>query len=481
MKRISLVVLAGLLAVFSGVEAWGQERIITTVAGGGASLGDGGPATAALLNQPTGIAIDGAGNIYIAENAGCRIRKVTPDGTISTIAGTGSCFSGSTADGVAALSARVCYPYGIAVDVRGNNIYFSERGYHRIRKISAEGIITTIAGTMYQGYSGDGGPAVSARFSYPSGIAILETYPEPLIYVADRGNQRIRVFPVNGTIRTVVGGGVVTSLRYPTAVDVFSSDEIYIGSSGRVLKVRGGTALTFVSGLGDVGGLVIDRGVGDEGANVYIAEADGMRLYRSRIVSISQGSTTGETTVFAGTTSSGFSGDGGPPAMAMLNNPRGVALNPDSFLYIADTGNNRIRAVLLPAYSRADLTISKTVCSVSSASGGNGLRYLLTVRNSGPSEAREVWAYDDLPSSVSYISSAASQGSCSHSGSRVTCELGTLANGAGVAIQIDVSHSEEAELGPLGTRSFVGTMLATDTDDSNNNAGVVIPCPGMAP
>lgn len=178
--------------------------IITTIAGTGgipAFSGDGGPATAAQLGYAWGIAYDAAGNLYIADNQNCRIRKVTPAGIISTIAGNGSCFI--SGDGGPAIAARVQYPTGVAVDGTGN-IYIADNGNNRVRKINTSGTISTIAGSPTYGFSGDGGPGTAAMVSSPVGIA---TDPSGNVYIADQNNNRIRKINTAGIISTYAGNG----------------------------------------------------------------------------------------------------------------------------------------------------------------------------------------------------------------------------------------------------------------------------------
>ena len=174
--------------------------LITTVAGTGqdGSEGDGGPATSATVNGPTGVAIDGQGNLFIAEGYGNRIRKVSPDGIISTVAGTG--VSGYNGDGRLATSAELDYPTAIAVDRQGN-LFIAETYGNRVRKVSPDGIITTVAGTGMWGYNGDGGPAAAAQLSYPTAVAVDA---EENLYIADAFNSRIRKIapPLPGVFST---------------------------------------------------------------------------------------------------------------------------------------------------------------------------------------------------------------------------------------------------------------------------------------
>ena len=177
--------------------------IITTVAGNGSAgySGDGGPATSAQLDGPEGVAVDGSGNLYIADTCNNRIRKVSATGIITTVAGNGS--AGYSGDGGPATSAQLSLPAGVAVDGSGN-LYIADSGNNRIRKVSATGIITTVAGNGSPGYSGDGGPATSAQLNQPAGVAVDASGN---LYIADSSNNRIRKVSATGIITTVAGNG----------------------------------------------------------------------------------------------------------------------------------------------------------------------------------------------------------------------------------------------------------------------------------
>jgi sugar lactone lactonase YvrE len=180
-------------------------------------LGDGGPATSAQLNSPGGVAVDAAGNIFIADSQDHRIRKVTPGGNITTVAGSSPFVVGNSpgvqgfqggfsGDGGPAVNAELNYPVDVAVD-RGGNLYIADYENQRIRRVSPDGIISTIAGNGTPGYSGDGGPATSASLTRPSALAVDAAGN---IYVADGGNNAIRVLkpanpPVHGEARPAVG------------------------------------------------------------------------------------------------------------------------------------------------------------------------------------------------------------------------------------------------------------------------------------
>jgi len=274
--------------------------IATSVAGGGSSLGDGGPATSASLNNPNSLAVDNAGNYYIADSGNNRVRKVSTNGIITTYAGTGQ--AGYTGDGGPATSANVV-PGAIALDAAGN-LYIVDGS--NIRRVDVSGTITTIAGTSQAGFSGDGGPAVNAQLNQPLGLTVDSAGN---IFVADTSNFRIRKIDTNGIITTVVGNGIP-------------------GAAG-----DGGQATS--------GGLAGPAGVAvDSLGNLYIADG------RVRKVD-----TTGTITTIAGTSQPGFSGDGGSPVNAQLNAAQGVAVDAGNNVYVVDAvvaagaTNNRIRRI----------------------------------------------------------------------------------------------------------------------------------------
>ena len=220
--------------------------IISTVAGNGAPWfsGDGGSATSASVCQPTGVAVDAAGNLYIADYGNHRIRGVSPSGIISTVAGSGT--QGFSGDGGPATSASLNYPGSVAVDAAGN-LYIADSQNDRIRKVSASGIISTVAGNGALGFSGDGGPASSASLLLPGGVAVDAAGN---LYIADSQNDRIRKVSASGIISTVAGsgaqgfsgdGGPATSalLYGPFGVAVDAAGDLYIGDfhNYRIRKV----------------------------------------------------------------------------------------------------------------------------------------------------------------------------------------------------------------------------------------------------
>jgi sugar lactone lactonase YvrE len=278
---------------------------ISIIAGTGVQgfSGDGGPATAATLDSPQGLALDildTANNLYIADTHNHRIRKLNlATGIITTIAGTGT--PGFSPDHTLAASAQLNLPTALALDT-ANNLYLADTGNHRIRKISA-GIIATVAGTGTQGFAGDTGPAIFAAIDSPTGLA-LDTANN--LYLADTHNHRIRrIDAITGIITTIAGAGTPG----------FSGD----------------TALATTASLALPHGLTVDAA-----GNLYLADTQNHRIRRIDAA-------TGIITTVAGDGTQAFSGDGGPAIAASLDSPRSTAIPPSALITLADTGNQRIR------------------------------------------------------------------------------------------------------------------------------------------
>jgi sugar lactone lactonase YvrE len=333
---------------------------ITTVAGNGTNgySGDGGPATSAQLNYPYGVAVDTGGNLYIADTGNSRIREVTLDGSITTVAGNGT--QGYSGDGASATSAELYYPFGVAVDAAGN-LYIADNWNGVVRMVAADGTITTVAGNGKTGYSGDGGPATSAEFDSVIG---LTADAAGNIYVADLYNSVIRRFVPNGTITTVAGhancstyfgdGGPATSacLQNPRGVTVDGVGDVYIAdtSNNRIRKIAPGGTITTIAGNGAAAGNAGDGGpaanaelttpravAADASGNVYIADLGNNRIRKVK--------PDGTITTVAGNGTAGYSGDGGAATNAQLNGPKGLTLDVAGNLYIGDTSNNVVRKV----------------------------------------------------------------------------------------------------------------------------------------
>ncbi|NDJ14727.1 MAG: hypothetical protein EBY17_26620, partial [Acidobacteriia bacterium] len=284
--------------------------------------GDGLTSEYAALNSPAGVAVDGTGNLYIADQGNNRIRMLSKaTGKITTAAGNGT--AGFSGDGGVAASAVLNSPAAVAVDSAGN-LYIADRGNNRIRLLSkATGKITTIAGNGTAGFSGDGGAAPSAALNSPAAVAVDSAGN---LYIADQGNNRVRrVSSATGMITTVAGHGINSG---------FSGD--------------GGAA----TGAGFYPVAVAVDGAG----NLYIGDS-----HANRIRKVSAG--TGVITTVVGNGSDGFSGDGGAASLARLSQPGGVAADSAGNLYIADQGNNRIRRV-------------SAATGVITTVAGNGTNYL---------------------------------------------------------------------------------------------------------
>lgn len=331
---------------------------ITTVAGNGSAgfSGDGGPATQASLNQPSSVAVDGAGNMFIADYGNNRVRMVASNGMITTVAGNGIMFpSGGNiltgnleGDGGPAINAIVNPSY-VRLDSAGNLLIVDQFNC-RIRKLTPDGIIHTVAGSEFNGFRGDGGPAIRANLSFPVSAA-----PDSFgnLYIADLENYRIRKVAADGTISTVAGEGIVTyagdggpaaqallgtsfGLALDAAGDVFIAD----AGNNRIRKVAPNGTITTVAGgnpavvtsLSAPGGVLV---AGD--GSLYVADTG-----NHRVVKISP---SGTATTVTGTGASGYNGDGIEATLAELMSPYGLVMDAAGNLYIADYQGQRVRKV----------------------------------------------------------------------------------------------------------------------------------------
>ena len=341
-----------------------QSGIISTVAGdaGVGYNGDNRQATTANLNQDGGVAVDAAGNIYIADSQNNRIRKVNTSGVITTIAGTGAAnFSG---DGGQATAAKLNYPVCVRVDTLGN-VYFSDAGNTVIRRITPAGVINTVAGNngLGFGFSGDGGQATAAELNYPVGISLDRSLN---LYIADQVNNVIRkVNYSTGRISTVAGrgpafggysgnGGQATAaeLDQPTGVAMDNANNLYIAdynnnvirvvnSGGVISNFAGNTTNGFTNFSGVPTTLELSNPTGvsvDNNGHVYIADAGNAVIWEAYTQK-------NQMYVIAGIVDGAFSGDGGPAYSAEINYAFDAMPDKNNNLYIADLGNNRIRKI----------------------------------------------------------------------------------------------------------------------------------------
>jgi uncharacterized protein (TIGR03437 family) len=395
-----------------------SKGTISTVAGNGTLgfAGDGSAATGANLNQPSGVALDSQGNIYIADTLNARIRKVSSSGTITTVAGNGlASYSG---DGGSATGAQLNGPLGIASDNSGNlfvadsqngvvrtvkngaiasvgggtlaiprgvatdaagNAYVADAQDNRVRRIGTDGTVTTYAGNGTNGFTGDGGPAVNAELSAPAAVALDAAGN---LYIADLGNLRIRKVSADGNISTVAGNGAEgysgdggaalnASLNTPLGVAVDPSGNLYIADSAShvIRKVTLDGNINTIAGTGAPG----FTGDGGPAASAQITSPSGIAADPFGNIFFVDGTThireinaAGAINTIAGNGSLGYSGDGGMANLAELNSPAAVGADATGNLYVADTANNAIR-VLQPAGTGV-----KVNAIVNAASNQNG-------------------------------------------------------------------------------------------------------------
>jgi hypothetical protein len=366
-SRFALSATALLLASTGSMQAQGiltvtPSRSVATSAGTGALgyTGDGGAASSATLASPSAVTFDASGNLYLADSQNHVVREISMSGQISTIAGNG--IEGYGGDGSAATAALLDTPTGVAVDSAGN-VYIADSHNHRIRKVSG-GTMTTIAGTGAPGYSGDGGAAAAAQLSLPTAVAVDSNGN---LYIADTNNQRIRKI-TGTAITTMAGNGeelyagdgaaaITAVLDGPTGVAVDAIGNVYIADrhnhrvrmvtpAGTISTIAGSGTASFSGGFSGDGApataamLAKPSGVSVDGAgNVYIADTDNQRIRQlssSTVATVSGGS------------QQGFGGDGGAAISAILNSPKAVATDASGNLIFADTLNQRLRTVSLP-------------------------------------------------------------------------------------------------------------------------------------
>jgi uncharacterized protein (TIGR03437 family) len=361
-----------------------QSPVINTFAGDGSTAfsGDNGPAIEAGLNVPVAVATAASGVVYIGDQFNNRIRLVDTGGTITTIAGTGpASFSG---DGGPATQATLNTPTGVFVQPQGT-LLIADVGNSRIRQIGLNGVITTVAGNGGQGYSGDNGPAIDATFYNPV-RAISDAAGN--IYIADQSNHRVRMVDTTGTVTTIAGtgvqsfsgdGGPATSaaLNNPTSVALDGAGNLYICDqfNQRIRKVDTTGIITTIAGTGAQG----YSGDGGLATNATLNYPGGMAIDSSGNIFFSDDSNfvvreiapDQTITTVAGNGTAGFSGDGGPATSASLSGEFGLAIDPSGDLLIADSVNNRIRIVGKLSPVTPYLTSASVTNSASYASGGS--------------------------------------------------------------------------------------------------------------
>jgi sugar lactone lactonase YvrE len=348
----------GLAYFQAAIFAQPSAVIVTTLAGSGSDGYGDGAGTGASFNWPTGVAVDSSFNVYVADSDNHKIRKITPGGVVTTLAGSGS--SGS-ADGTGTL-ASFSYPKGVAVDTE-RNVYVADTNNSKIRKITSAGVVTTLAGSGSRGSSD--GTGAAADFFYPWGVAVDNNGN---VYVADSNNHKIRKITPQGVVTTLVGSGssgssdgtgTLASFSYLKGVTVDNRGNIYltdnvVDNNAKIRKITPEGVVTTLASIGISIGIAVD-GIG----NLFVTSSN------NKIIRITP---EGAETTLAGSGSPGSSD--GTGTIASFSYPKGVAVDTAGNVYVADTENSKIRKItptpvaLPPVPSGGE--------GVSAPSGGDG-------------------------------------------------------------------------------------------------------------
>jgi hypothetical protein len=353
-SSLRLVAALSTFAVLAG-PAHAAPGDISTFAGTGAGGfgGDGGAAPAAALNRPTGVAWLADGSVLVADFENHRVRRISPGGIITTVAGTGT--AGFSGDGGAATKARLNGPTDVDATPDGGFL-IADLGNRRVRKVSAAGTIATVAGNGQEGSSGDGGPATAARLVAPAGVA---STPAGGHLIADAGGDRVRSVSPTGTITRVAGGGsggdggpaTAASLVRPAGIAVLPDGGFVVTEyeGARVRRVSAGGTITRLAGTGT-------RGYSGDGGPATAARLDhpvgiaptadgGFLIGDSANGRVRKVMPDGTIATVVGSGQTGFAGDGGPATLARLDTPYAALEHPSGAILVVDGGNNRLRLV----------------------------------------------------------------------------------------------------------------------------------------
>jgi len=532
MRQALFLILAALTCL--AFPSPGAAQSVQTVAGNGVIGfgGDGGPASAAELYSPTWAALDGAGNIYIADTGNNRIRVVNTGtsaivvagvtiqpGSIATVAGNGACcFYG---DGGLALGAALNYAHSVALDPAGN-MYLADMYNNRIRVVNAGTKAITIAGVTIQpsniatvvgngieGFGGDGGPSTAAEINYPTAAV---TDQSGNIYIADTGSNRIRLVNTGtiaitvagvtiqpGNIGTVAGVGaccysgdggaaIAAQLYYPHALALDRSGNIYIEDmyNFRLRAVNTGTSPVTIAGLSirpgniaTIAGNGIQGYSGDGGpatsasldnaeavwldntGNIYIADTDNNRI---RVVNSS-----GIITTIAGNGTSGYNGDGIPATSAFLNEPLGMSIDAANNIYFADRANQRVRKVLFGTNASLPvLNVTKSHIG-NFVQGQQGATFSVTVSNGASAAPTNgvVTIAENLPSGLLAVSMSGTGWVCSNATSCTRNDpLNSSSSYPPITVVVNVANTATSPQVNQVTVSGGGSSSMTTTDSA---------------
>jgi trimeric autotransporter adhesin len=443
--------------------------IISTVVGNGTGgySGDGQRATTAQLDEPFGIAVDPAGNLYIGDTYNSVVRELGADtGVIRTVAGLYTTGFMGFGDGGPATGAYLARPSGLALDSSGN-LYIADTQSARIRKVaSGTGIITTIAGGFIpqpggfpEGYTGDGGPAISAQLNGPRAVAVDATGN---VYIADTQNSAVRKVNTSGIITTLEAA---PQLKMPTGVAVDSDGNVYVADQGnnviRVIAPKGGTVAS-VAGTGALGY------TGDNGPAVQAElnqPADILVASNGDLYIADQGNNairkvtaaTGIITTVAGNGLYAFGGDGGPATNAQLANPAAIALGPGGRVYIADTYNDRVRAVPGPAVAPPP-TVSPSFDGAATMPAGGTATLSFRMTNPASGQAATAVSFrSGLSPGLAVASPSGLSGSC---GNVIAAEGGQTVSVSGASLSAGAACSFSIQVAAVG----LGTQYGSVTD-----------------
>ncbi len=384
--RLRCAALTFVVTWFAGLPSWGQVTLVLTpgssigtLAGSGA---DGpttaGTATTSLLGSPQGVAYDAAGNLYIADARNHQVTRVDTAGQLTIVAGTGR--QGFAGDGGAATAAELNAPTGLAIDASGN-VYLADTGNHRVRRIGTDGTITTVAGSGVAGFSGDGGAATAARLRFPSALAVDGS---GAVYIADAGNHRIRKLAIDGSINTIAGSGsdgddgdggpaLAASFEGPGGLTLLPDGRLLIAdrTARRIRSLNpDGTISAYSPGTT----LTLRRPTGlanDAAGTVSIADAASQQVL--------QGSADGGS-VYAGTGEQGTLVAGAPLATP-LDTPAMVAVRSNGDLAVSDRRNHQVQRIALPslAFGNVPAGSSSAAHTLTLLNGGDDPLQVLAV------------------------------------------------------------------------------------------------------